>query len=183
MYNPYKDYQEFILQLKKGNENAYAHLVTTYYKKLFIYALSLTHDHGSAEDIVQNVFLKTWESRNRLNPVYSIKNFLYKTTYNEFTNHYHKTKANSQLEHTYVETMNEIIEENEPELLKQKIAIIFDEINLLPNKCKKTLLLRVKEGLTNIEIAEYMNVSVKTVEGHLTKAYNQLRKNLTNRLK
>ncbi|WP_369074040.1 RNA polymerase sigma factor [Flavivirga rizhaonensis] len=76
--------------LKKGNEAVYVYLATKYHKKLFIYALSLTKDHADAQDIVQNVFLTVWKYHKRLNTTYSIKNFLYKTTYNEFVSHYHK---------------------------------------------------------------------------------------------
>ncbi|TGV04898.1 hypothetical protein EM932_01355 [Flavivirga rizhaonensis] len=80
----------FIKHLKKGNEAVYVYLATKYHKKLFIYALSLTKDHADAQDIVQNVFLTVWKYHKRLNTTYSIKNFLYKTTYNEFVSHYHK---------------------------------------------------------------------------------------------
>lgn len=178
MHNSYSDNEYLIKQLNKGNEDAYAYLMQTYYKKLFVYALSLAHDHAGAEDIVQNVFLKTWEYRKRLKTKFSIKSFLYRATYNEFTNYYHKTQAIARLEQKYVEILNEVIEDIEPHKMEQQVAIIFKQIELLPKKCKQTLLLSVQEGLTNIEIAEYLNISIKTVEGHITKAYRLLRKSL-----
>jgi len=46
----------------------------------------------------------------------------------------------------------------------------------LPPKCKRIFLLSKQEGLTNIEIAEYLNVSIKSVEAHITKAFSNLRK-------
>jgi len=177
------DNVDFIERLKKGDENAYTYLVSTYHKLLFVYALSLNNDHASAEDIVQNVFLKTWEFRKRLNPDYSIKSFLYKTTYNEFINQYHKTRAISTLERAYIEAIDETIDEDNSELLKHKIAFVNEGIKHLPPKCKETFLLSKKEGLTNIEISEYLNISIKTVEGQLTKAYDLLRKSVRNQLK
>lgn len=176
------DNVDLIERLKKGDENAYIYLVSTYHKPLFVYALSLNNDHAAAEDIVQNVFLKTWEFRKRLNPDYSIKSFLYKTTYNEFINQYHKTRAISTLERAYIEAIDETIDEDS-ELLKRKIAFVNEGIKHLPPKCKETFLLSKKEGLTNIEISEYLNISIKTVEGQLTKAYNLLRKSVRNQLK
>jgi RNA polymerase sigma-70 factor (ECF subfamily) len=177
------DNTDFIERLKKGDENAYKYLVSNYHKLLFVYALSLNNDHASAEDIVQNVFLKTWEFRRRLNPDYSIKSFLYKTTYNEFINQYHKTRAISTLERTYIEAIDETIDEDNSELLARKIASITEGIKRLPPKCKETFLLSKKDGLTNIEISEYLNISIKTVEGQLTKAYKLLRKHAGNQLK
>jgi RNA polymerase sigma-70 factor (ECF subfamily) len=182
-FDSFKDNTKFIEHLKKGDENAYRYLVSIYHKPLFIYAISLINDNDSAEDIVQNVFLKTWEYRMRLNPDYAIKSFLYKTTYNEFINQYHKTKAVSTLERTFIEGLDEAVDKNNTELLNRKIALIDEVINVLPNKCKETFLLSKKEGLTNIEIAEYMNVSIKTVEGQLTKAYKILRNKLTTKMK
>ncbi len=174
---------KLIEHLKKGDENAYAYIVNMYHKPLYVYALSLVNDKASAEDIIQNVFLKTWEFRTHLNPNYSIKNFLYKTTYNEFINQYHKIKAVSVLERSYVEALNEVVEDNDDKLLESKIAIVTKGITHLPPKCKETFLLSKKDGLTNIEIAEYMNISIKTVEGHLTKAYNLLRNSISDQLK
>lgn len=179
----YNDNTELIEHLQKGKEDAYLHLVTSFHKPLFIYALSLTNDRDSSEDIIQNVFLKTWEYRKNLNPKYSIKSFLYKTTYNEFINQYHKNRTTSTLELVYSESLNELIDDSNSELLKQKIAFVNENIDRLPNKCKKIFLLSKKEGLTNMEIAEYMDISIKTVEGHLVKAYRFLRERAANKLK
>lgn len=179
----YIDNSGFIEHLKKGDEDAFEYLVSNYHKLLFVYVLSLNNDHASAEDIVQNVFIKTWEYRKRLNPDHSIKSFLYKTTYNEFINQYHKTRAISTLEKTYIEAIDEAIDEDNSELLERKIAFVNEGVKDLPPKCKETFLLSKKEGLTNIEIAEYMSVSIKTVEGQLTKAYNLLRTSVGNKLK
>jgi RNA polymerase sigma-70 factor (ECF subfamily) len=167
---------QLVESLKKGDEKAYVYLVKTYHKVLFVYTLSLTNDHHQSEDIVQTVFLKTWKFRNKLNPDYSIKSFLYKTTYNEFINQYHRTRALSVLEKVYVEGLKETIDEDNAEILERKIARVAEGIKNLPRKCKETFLLSKKEGLTNIEIAQYLNVSIKTVEGQISKAYNLLRK-------
>jgi RNA polymerase sigma-70 factor (ECF subfamily) len=149
-----------------------------YHKALFVYALSLTNDHAQSEDIAQTVFLKTWEFRKKLNPDYSIKSFLYKSIYNEFINQYHKNRAVSALEKLYAEALEATVEEDNRELLDRKIALLTEGIKKLPRKCKETFLLSKKEGLTNIEIAEHLNISIKTVEGQITKAYNLLRKTL-----
>lgn len=179
----YIDNTEFIKNLKKGDQEAYVYLVKNYHKPLFIYALSLINDHAQSEDIVQVVFLKTWEFRKRLNPDYSIKSFLYKSTYNEFINQYHKNRALSELEKVYTETLKETIDDDNAELLERKIALVTEGIKNLPRKCKETFLLSKKEGLTNIEIAEHLNVSIKTVEGQITKAYNLLRKTASKKIK
>ena len=76
-----------------------------------------------------------------------------------------------------MESLNEIVDEQNTDLLKRKIKSVTEGIVNLPKKCKETFLLSKNEGLTNIEIAEYLDISVKTVEGHLTKAFKLLRTN------
>lgn len=165
-----------IKHLILGDERAYAHLIDEFYNKLYVYAFSLANDDAMSKDIIQNVFLKTWEFRSKLDENHSIQNFLYKSVYNEFINQYHKNRSISILEQAYVEALDETVHESNQELLKKRIAFINEEINNLPKKCKKTFLLSKREGLSNIEIAEYLDISIKSVEAHITKAYSIIRK-------
>ena len=61
-----------IKHLVRGDEGAYAYLIDAFYNKLFVYAYSLTNDDAISKDIIQNVFLKTWEFRSKLNEKYSV---------------------------------------------------------------------------------------------------------------
>ncbi len=183
MSSKFKNESVLVSHLINGNEQAYIFLVKTYHNLLLNYAQSLTKDNAMAQDIVQDVFLFIWRDRKKLDRVYSLKNFLYKITYNQFVNKYRKSRAVTNLERSYIEALDEAIDDRNSELIKRKIAIVTEGITKLPKRCKETFLLSKKEGLTNIEIAEYLNVSVKTVEGHLTKAYQLLRERVGNQLK
>ncbi|MFK7812365.1 MAG: sigma factor-like helix-turn-helix DNA-binding protein, partial [Maribacter sp.] len=57
-------------------------------------------------------------------------------------------------------------------------TLLKKEIEKLPKKCKHIFLLNKKEGLTHLEIAEYLGISTKTVEGHITRAFKILSKKL-----
>ncbi len=171
----YKNPDDFIVHLKKGNEQAYVHLIRTYHKMLLSYAFSLANDYDMAQDIVQDVFLDIWKDRKKLRPMRSLKNYIYKMTYHKFINQYHRHRAISSLERAYMETLDQAFDDSNAELLERKIALVAEGIDKLPTKCKEAFLLSKKEGLINVEIAEYMNISIKTVEGHLTKAYSFLR--------
>ena len=177
-----KKQNDLIFRLKNGEDEAYVFLVKTYNKLLFSYAISFTNDRAMAQDIVQDVFFGIWKDRKKLNTSYNLKNYLFKITYNKFINQYHKNRAISSLERAYMESLNQIVDENNTELLKKKIELVKEGIANLPKKCKKTFLLSKKEGLTNIEIADYLDISIKTVEGHLTKAYQLLRKHIGNQI-
>mgnify|MGYP003665653149 FL=1 len=167
-----------IEDLKKGNENAYVYLVEHYHNRLCVYANSLIRDDLMAEDIVQNVFVQVWEKRHKLKHDFSLENYLYKSVHNKFIDQYRKGKAVMALERKYIEASELAVDEKD-EIQEQKIlGILFDAIHELPPKCKQIFLLSKKEGLTNMEISEYLNVSKKTVEGQITKAFGILREKL-----
>ena len=160
-------------RLISGDSKAYDFLMEFYYKSLCGYAQSLCHDHSMAEDIVQNVFVKMWDKRKKINPELSIKSYLYKSVYNEFINQYRKNKPVIYLEKKYFEAIDLAVE-IEPEELKNLIKIMNAEIENLPSKCREIFLMNKKEGLTHTEISEYLNISTKTVEGHITRGFKTL---------
>ncbi|MDO6738862.1 RNA polymerase sigma factor [Wenyingzhuangia sp. 2_MG-2023] len=178
MINIDKDTTTLIEKLIDGDEKAYLSLIEIYYKKLYVYAYSLTNDYALAEDIVQNVFMKIWENRKKLNIKESLKSFLYKAVYNDFVNSFRKKQSSLLLDKIYWETINEMTDEEYFQETASKIELLKKEIESLPNKCKQIFLLSKEEGLTNVEIASYLDVSIKSVEAHITNAYHILRKKI-----
>ncbi|AXP82046.1 ECF RNA polymerase sigma factor SigW [Mariniflexile rhizosphaerae] len=170
--------EKFIAHLKKGDSTAYSYLVELYYKKLCDYASNLARDNFKSEDIVQNVIVRMWQNRKNLNHNVSIKNYLYKSVYNEFVDQYRKDIAVTTLEKKYVQGLDFVFEAQDEEETKRLITLIEREIEQLPQKCKETFLLNKKEGLTYIEIAEFNKVSVNTVEKQMGKALFILRKKM-----
>ena len=152
-------------QLEKGNEKAFSFLVENYNQRLCVYANSLVNDPVKAQDIVQNVFIKTWEKRETLRHNLSIKGFLYRAVHNEFIDQYRSEMEPEQ------QGTEEIME-----------RVMF-AINDLPPKCQQIFLMSKKEGLDNIEIAEYLEISRKTVENQITKAFTILREKLGKKYK
>ncbi|MCX7550057.1 RNA polymerase sigma factor [Xanthomarina sp. F2636L] len=173
--NLYSDNTHLIESLKSGESKAYTYLVDNYHHKLCVYAYGLTRDHDLAEDIVQNVFIRTWRKRGKLKSEFSIKSFLYKLVYNEFIDQYRKQKNVFPLEKKYIEELTTIIEDNDSSAVEHLIGLVKKEIQNLPPKCREIFLLSKESGLTNIEIAEHKNISLKTVEAHITKAFSILR--------
>ena len=179
----YDDNDLLIGQLQKGDEKAYVYLVDQYNKRLFGYALTLTHDHTLAEDILQNVFLKAWKQRKKIGIRSSLQNYLFKSVYNEFINQYKKKRSTMILEQKYLASLEKAINIHDDQSFENIIARITLEIENLPPKCREIFILSKKEGLTNMEISEYLNVSIKTVEAQITKAFGILRKRLEEKYK
>lgn len=167
---------DIINALKNGDAKAYTFLVNNYHHKLCVYAFSLTNDNDLSEDIVQNVFMAIWNKKHKLKEDFVIKSYLYKSVYNEFIDQYRKEKTLLVLEKKYFDALSSIVEDEDENSLEKLIKLVKQEIKNLPPKCKQTFLLSKQDGLTNIEIAEYLNISIKSVEAHITKAFFLLRK-------
>ncbi|WP_245795593.1 RNA polymerase sigma factor [Arenibacter nanhaiticus] len=157
---------------------AYTTLIDIYHHKLCIYAFNLINDHKAAEDIVQNVFINTWKKRNQLKSDVEIRNFLYRSVYNGFIDEYRKKKIMVPLDKKYIDTITTINEVENEHVLDRKIKLVKREIQNLPPKCKEIFILSKHDGLTNLEIAEYKQISIKSVEAHITKAFSILRRSI-----
>ncbi|WP_238857887.1 RNA polymerase sigma factor [Poritiphilus flavus] len=172
-----------ISSLKRGDENSFIYLVDSYSQRLFGYALTLTNHHEMAQDIVQNVFLKTWEKRKKLRIESSLQNYLFKSVYNEFINQYKKKRSTMILEQKYFKALEKTVALHDETSWEKIMTKIMEEIQKLPPRCQEVFLLSRKEGLTNLEISEYLDISIKTVEAQITKAFSILRENLGNNYK
>jgi RNA polymerase sigma-70 factor (ECF subfamily) len=172
----------FVEKLKKGDYNAYTLLMNNYYKNLCGYANLFTKDPSKSEDIVQNVFVKLWVYRKKVDSNIPIKRYLHKSVYNEFIDQYRKNKSVISLEEKHLSTINTIIDDNSFDIEKL-MTRVNNEIEKLPEKCKKVFILNKKEGLTHDEIAEYLQISKKTVEGHITRAFKILNQKLGKKIK
>jgi len=169
-------HKDFINKLQKGDETAFKELVEKYSDALFGYALTLSGNHHTANDIVQEVFISTFEYRKKLNHKYSIKSFLYKSTYNKFIDLYYKNKSRSELHEQYRLILNQLL--INPEENRLMLERMRREIENLPKKIKDIFVLSKTNGYTNLEISETLGISVKTVESNITKAYKILKKKL-----
>lgn len=169
-------------QLKEGNAKAFDFLVQTYYQKLCSYIFTLTKDHASAEDVVQDVFAHLWVKRKYVDPKSSLKNYLFRSAYNKFVDQYRKNKPVIYLEKKHIESIDMAVENDifEIDLL---IEIVNREIDKLPPKCRDVFILNKKEGLTHTEISEHLDISLKTVEGHMSRAFKILSEKIEDKMK
>ncbi len=171
---------ELFKGIKKSDEKSFEILFKKYYGYLCLYATKIINDDSAAEEIVQDLFVKIWEKRGQLNIETSIKNYLFRSVKNLCINYiqHNKTKLRytqkviSEIENNYSD--DDSFYEIE---LSQKIK---ESINSLPEKRKEIFRLSRQEGLKYHEIAEKLNVSIKTVETQMSLAIKTLRDKLKN---
>lgn len=138
-------------------------------------AYAVVKDQDQAKDVVQQVFIKFWNKRNSVNTDDNIHAYLKKAVVNTAINHLEKYKR-LQLADDF-QHFN--IENKENENKEQKIATlnkaIKNAISKLPDKCQTVFSLSKYEGMSNQEIADYLEISIKAVEKHISRAFKELR--------
>jgi RNA polymerase sigma-70 factor (ECF subfamily) len=176
MIKNFSNDEVLVKHLRKGDEFAFTYLVDKYHHLLCVFATSLTRDKHQSEDIVQNVFFNIWKKRKDLKDDFNIKNFLFRSVRNEFIDQYRKKKSKTALENIYyTNARDKVIEEKATDSSDHMMKIVKQEIEHLPPKCKEIFMLSKQENLTNVEISEYLRISIKTVEAQITKAFRILR--------
>jgi RNA polymerase sigma-70 factor (family 1) len=171
--------QEYITGLHTGDEVVFETVFKDYYERLCNYANSMIYDMDEAEEMVQNTYLTLWEKRENIDIHTSVKSYLYKAVYNNCMNwmkHYkvrleHSEDSKYQTESFVDDPSQQLLSEE----LERQINIA---INDMPNQCRTVFKLSRFENLTYSEIAEQLNLSVKTVENHMAKALKLLREKL-----
>lgn len=162
-----------------GDENAFEILFKTYYARLCYYANSLTEDINEAEEIVQNMFLQIWEKRENINLEASFKSYIYKAVKNRCLNYLRNKKLKSG--HLSVIKMDEgdSFDANDALHLEEIHDKLYEVLEELPPKCKQIFQMSRMEGLKHQEIANQLDLKVKTVENQIGIALKYLRSNLT----
>jgi RNA polymerase sigma-70 factor (ECF subfamily) len=162
-------------QIKTGNKQSFELLFKKYYAPLCKFAYQYIHDHDECEEIVQAFFTSIWEKRKQTDINKSIKNYLYNSVRNRCFNYikHLKIKTNYQIEARFAEIENSNIF-LEPGLIDR----IHQSINELPNRRREIFILSREHGLKYREIAEKLDISVKTVEAQMGHALRELRDKL-----
>lgn len=168
--------------LADGDENAFGKLYKLYFPRLYSFALKIIQDSALAKDVVQNVFISLWESRNTFRYDHP-EAFLYKMVRNASLNYIRHVKVVDNLK---IKAKAQFLGEelyhidmvgNQPYVLieKELQEKVVEVMDILPEKCKAVFLLSRIDGLKNHEIADQLGISIKTVEKHISKALSIFR--------
>lgn len=175
----YKNEQCWIELIRSGEEYAFELLFKEYYLQLARFAWRYVKCKADAEGLVQDVFLDIWENRMELELNGSIRPYLYKVVRNHSLNYLKHQKVERKydalwMDQKEVPTIN-YREKKREEQIQNAIEKAVEE---LPERGKMTYKLHRHDGLTYQEIAEVMDVSVKTVESQMTRTLKTLRERL-----
>jgi RNA polymerase sigma-70 factor, ECF subfamily len=165
--------------IRKGDETAFEMIFKEYYQALCRYANSFLNDREEAEEVVQASFLGFWEKREALFVNTSLKAYLYQSIRNRCLNVIKHSKVKQQ--HAQHEAYMRVdhAESTFDEILSNELENrIYVALQALPEQCRLVFKLSRFEELKYQEIADQLNISVKTVENQIGKALKIMREQL-----
>lgn len=158
-------------KLKIEDEKAFRKIYLKYHKKLYRVALKYLRNKPFAEDAVHDVFVKLWDNRKKLKASGSLKGFLYTAMKNHVLNVIDKDRRRlkKHVKISYEKKISRLEAPNVIELSEYR-GLYKSAVEQLPEKRREVFELRTEEGLTNREVAEYLEISVHTVKSQYYKA-------------
>jgi len=170
--------QELITSLQNGDESAMDVLFRRHYSSICRAVYRILKDSNLAEDIAQEVFLGLWKKREQLNITTSVPAYLKRTAVNKSLNFIRDQKVKFDDEEKMPVLSNNESTTQEHLEADDLQKLINDSIDLLPKKCKLVFTLSRFEEMSYQEIADKLDISIKTVENQISKALKFLRKTL-----
>ena len=166
-----KSNKDLLLLIQKDDNIAFYNLYERYCKRLHGFVFRYIKQKEDAEEIVQEVFVKIWESRNKIDANSSFESFLFTIAYNTTISLLRKRMNESK----YLEHIKSLQQpNNSPDFIDE---IYFNELNdrvqsllneLTPRQ-KEIFQLSREEGLTHDEIAKKLDIAVNTVNVVISK--------------
>lgn len=162
---------ELVNLLIWDNETAFSELYVRYKDKLHYFCLSLLKSEEETNDIVQEIFIRLWESRIFINPNLSFSSFLYTIARNRILNYFRDMDIDAKAKSILAQ--NKPVEEDviESNLIYTEYQNILKEaIEQLSPQRKKIFNMSRMDNLTHKEIAEQLGISVNTVQEHISES-------------
>lgn len=160
-------------QLKLDDERAFDALFRHYGSLVYRFAYGYLKSRADAEEIVQDCFLKIWEKRQQLREDVPLKGYLFTTAHHAILNQLRRSQHHLRFQ-THVATLSPGVATNGAEYSEME-ALYQAALEKLPPKRRQIFMLSRQQGLSYSEIAQQLNLSVKTVETQIMQALKFLR--------
>lgn len=161
-------------RIKEGDHVAFRQFFDRYHGVLLSYLSKKGMEDAAAQDIVQNAFIKIWESRDQIDPSKSLKSFLFRIGYTRMLNHFRDHAKFDQGADLSIRAHESNVHQDAS--YSQMHSFLLKVVQQMPEKRKAVFELCFLQELTYREAAETLGVSIKTIENHMALALKTIRK-------
>ncbi|WP_235114272.1 RNA polymerase sigma-70 factor [Cyclobacterium qasimii] len=167
-----------LISLKQGDMAAFDELYFRYAKKLMAFSLTFLADQQLAEEAVQEVFVRVWERRKKLDETKSFKSYLFQAVKFYMYNYIRDRKKDCSLDDLSVDCLVASNNQEDDLTYSEMEGMVMELIEKLPKVQKEVFKLNKLKGMNSDQIAHQMNLSKRTIEHHIYLASKSLKKNL-----
>jgi RNA polymerase sigma-70 factor (family 1) len=155
---------------------AYKELFVSFYNPLLRFAVTLVKSREQAEEVVSDVFINVWEKRKRINSITNLKVYLFIAVKNTSLNYLSRQNKNltDSVDEAGIEFKSIYFDPEQLMVTAEMVARIKAAIEELPPKCKLIFKLIKEEELKYRDVADILNISLKTVESQITIALKKI---------
>jgi len=165
-----------VSKIKTGDYTAFECIFNAYYRDLVMFASKFTHDISTAEEIVQDIFVKLWEDHESIKVNSSFKSYLLKTVQNKCIDWYRHRKIIQKHYESVMSGSSQLTYDTDSYLLYSELQEqIDDALGKLPEEISEVFRMNRYQGLKYHEISDLLGVSVRTIEVRIGKALHMLR--------
>jgi len=151
-----------------------------YFNPLVNFVNRYLNDFEDSREVVQNTFIKIWKQKDEIIIKTSAKSYLYQVTRNTMIDFVRnqKNKKASDLTDQLMASIEDVTEEQlDPYIVRQAVENAMKDMK---DKSKEIFVLNKFEGLTYEEIADYLNISKRSVEDNIYRVSQQIKERLKN---
>ena len=171
--------KELVMLLKESNGAAFEELYNLYSKRLLSYLTRLVKSENFAAEILQETFIRIWNSRQNIDPGQSFRSFLFRIAENLVYDFFRKAARDKKLEASLINSScGEYSHIEETINTKEDNQQLRDAINTLPPKRRQVFQLVKMEERSYEEVSELLHVSTSTINDHVVKATKAIREKL-----
>lgn len=163
--------------VSQGDEGAFREIFDLLFTCLSQFAFSLVKSKETATDVVDEVFTRLWNNRSNITTIENLKVYLYRAVKNSSLN-YLSRRTHLHIYEPFDDISIQLKDDHDPERLmitNEILQRIRESVDTLPPRCKMIFKLVREDGLTYKEVAEVLNLSVKTVDAQMVIAVGRIR--------
>jgi len=169
---------ELVARMRAGDTDAFERVIACYYSGLLAYLAQQTRSVAAAEDILQEVFLRLWRSRDRIIVTHGLTAYLYGAVRNQLRNHARSESRARRTADAYDQNATSSAILATPDIAVENDALavaVRQAIARLPERAREVWSLHRERGLSYAEVAAVMGISVNTVKSQMGRAVGLLR--------
>lgn len=167
--------KELLHRVAAGDELAFKELSLRYTEKVFFHALTFVKTWQQAEEIVQDIFLKIWQGREKLLEVEQFDNYLFIISKNYLISAIRK-KVRDTAEAAVADEVEEVLYRPDSQYETRELRALLEKgINQLPEQKRAVFRLIHQEGLSQEEVSQRLGIATRTVRWNLVEAMNGLK--------